>query len=89
MTLKMPLRPPLVKKPLPMADELLERLRNPPGFAVLHTDAMQAIERIEKAEADRDMFKADWHAMIKQIEELEKQLEIYKDLYATEAVKNV
>jgi predicted translin family RNA/ssDNA-binding protein len=35
---------------------------------------------------DRDRFRDDWQAMVKQIEELEKQLEIYKDLYAAEIV---
>lgn len=39
--------------------------------------------------ADRDRFREDWQAMVKQIEELQSQLDIYKDLYAAEAVKNV
>lgn len=38
---------------------------------------------------DRDRYREDWLAMVKQIEELQSQLEIYKDLYATEAVHNV
>ena len=38
---------------------------------------------------DRDRFRDDWLAMVKQIEELQSQLEIYKDLYAAEAVRNV
>ena len=40
-----------------MSDELIERLRNPVGFAVLHTDAMEAIKRIEDAEADAKRWK--------------------------------
>lgn len=47
-----------------MSDELIERLRNPIGFAVLHTEAMQAIERIEKAEAEIERLRAElayWH----------------------------
>lgn len=45
-----------------MSDELIERLRNPIGFAVLHTDAMAAIERIEKSESALQHWKqiATW-----------------------------
>ena len=79
-----------------MSDELIERLRNPIGFAVLHTDAMSAIDRIEKAEALAEYWRKEYESVSKEAARLSygwhnmaNDLDAYRDYMRKVFANNV
>ena len=73
-----------------MNDDIVTRLRGwevepypiPVGACIRNGAVMEeAADEIQRLRADRDMFKADWQAMIKQIEQLEHENKRLKRAY--------